>query len=51
MVFADVDEDVRAELDRYGITDLVGTDAYFDTLTDVVAAYRASGAGGAGDQR
>jgi len=51
MVFADVDEDVRAELDRYGITDLVGTDAYFDTLTDVVAAYRTSGAGGAGDQR
>jgi high affinity sulfate transporter 1 len=51
MVFADVDEDVRAELDRYGITDLVGTEAYFDTLTDVVAAYRTSGAGGAGDQR
>ena len=51
MVLADVDEDVRAELDRYGITDLLGPDAYFDSVTDVVAAFRSSGAGGAGDQR
>ncbi len=42
LVFADVDEDVRAELDRYGITDLVGADAFFDSVTDVVAAYRAA---------
>ena len=51
LVFADVDEDVRAELDRYGITDLIGPDAYFDTVTDVVGSFRSSGTGGAGDQR
>ena len=26
--------DVRAELDRYGVTDAVGQDAYFDTVED-----------------
>ncbi len=50
LVFADVDEDVRAELDRYGITDLVGADAFFDSVTDVVAAYRAAAPTGGGDR-
>ncbi len=42
LVFADVDDEVRAELDRFGITDLVGTDAYFDSIQDMLEAYRAA---------
>jgi sulfate permease, SulP family len=40
LVFAEVDEYVRRELDRFGITDLVGDDAFFDTVDDVVSAFR-----------
>ncbi len=39
LLFAEVDEAVRAELDRSGITALVGEDAYFEALPDVLAAY------------
>jgi hypothetical protein len=28
----------RAELDRYGVTELIGEDAYFDTAGDALAA-------------
>jgi high affinity sulfate transporter 1 len=50
MVFADVDEAVRAELDRYGITELVGADAFFDTVMDAVAAYRTASPPGPDDR-
>ncbi len=40
LVFAEVDDAVRAELDRSGITALVGEDAYFESLPDVLSAYR-----------
>jgi high affinity sulfate transporter 1 len=40
LVFAEVDESVKRELDRFGITDLVGEDAFFDTVDDAVAAFR-----------
>jgi len=33
---------VRAELDRYGLTDLLGEDAVYPTLSDAVAAFRAT---------
>jgi MFS superfamily sulfate permease-like transporter len=38
LVLAEVSDPVRAELDRYGITRLVGEDAYFATLVDVLRA-------------
>jgi high affinity sulfate transporter 1 len=39
LLFAEVDDAVRAELDRSGITALVREDSYFEALYDVVAAY------------
>ena len=42
MVLAEVDEDVRRELDLSGVTDLVGKDAFFDTIGDVEAAFGAA---------
>jgi sulfate permease, SulP family len=41
LVFTEVADNVRAELDRYGITELVGPDALFDSLVDAVEAYEA----------
>jgi sulfate permease, SulP family len=42
LVLAEVGEDVRRELDLSEVTDLVGKDAYFETLSDVEDAYRAT---------
>ena len=42
LVFADAMADTRDELDRFGITDLVGTDAYFDSVAAVVDAFEAA---------
>ena len=39
LVFAGVTPSVRAELDLLGVTDAAGTDAYFDTVDDVLAAF------------
>ena len=49
LVFANVDTDVRAELDRFGITELVGADAFFDGVPETVEAYQASSTAGPGD--
>lgn len=40
LVLAQVSEDVRAELDVSGITELVGEDGYFERLEDVIEAYQ-----------
>jgi MFS superfamily sulfate permease-like transporter len=40
MVFAEVEEEIRHELDISGVTELVGQDAYFETLVDVEEAYK-----------
>ena len=40
LVMAEVDEDIRRELDLSGLTDLIGKDAFFDTIGDVEAAYQ-----------
>ncbi len=40
LVFLLVEPDVRSELDRYGVTDLVGRDAYFETGNDLVKAFQ-----------
>jgi high affinity sulfate transporter 1 len=39
LVLSEISDNVRAELDRSEITELIGKDAIFDTLYDVVAAY------------
>jgi SulP family sulfate permease len=39
LVFSNVSSDARAELDRYGVTELVGTDAYFDTYAEALEAF------------
>jgi MFS superfamily sulfate permease-like transporter len=39
LVFANVTTIVRDELDRLGVTDLVGSDAYFETVEDAIDAY------------
>jgi MFS superfamily sulfate permease-like transporter len=39
LVFVLVGDDVRAELDRFGITDLVGRDAFFATGDEALTAY------------
>ena len=44
LVVCDLNDDVRAELERFGTIDLLGPDAVHDTVEDVVAAHRASGA-------
>ncbi|KPK13085.1 MAG: transporter [Anaerolineae bacterium SG8_19] len=40
LVFAEVSDDVRTELDLSGVTELVGEDGYFERLEDVVEAYQ-----------
>ena len=40
LVFLLVEPNVRAELGRYGVSDLVGPDAFFDTGNDLVKAFQ-----------
>jgi high affinity sulfate transporter 1 len=40
LVIAEISPDVRAELDRYGTSELVGEGGYFATINEVVAAFR-----------
>jgi sulfate permease, SulP family len=42
------EDSVRAELDRFGITEMIGADAYFDTVGDAVRAHEAKGTASAG---
>jgi SulP family sulfate permease len=42
LAVAGVSDDVRHELDRYGLTKKIGEDAYFATLDDALAAFRAA---------
>ncbi len=39
LVFAVVSEEVKAKLDRYGLTDLVGEDNFFATVQDLAGGY------------
>jgi SulP family sulfate permease len=39
LVFVLVSDDVRAELDRFGITDLVGEDAFYATGDELLKTY------------
>ena len=42
LVFAEMSDDVRAELDRYGVTDTIGEDAFFDTAREMMEAFRST---------
>jgi SulP family sulfate permease len=42
LVLAEVEGDIRHELDRSQVTALIGKDAYFETVSDVQAAYMAA---------
>ncbi|MGE5226379.1 MAG: SulP family inorganic anion transporter, partial [Planctomycetaceae bacterium] len=46
LVLADVDDDVRVELDRYGIIDAVGADGLFATAAEAAQAYLAADGSG-----
>jgi high affinity sulfate transporter 1 len=51
VVLAEVTDNVRRLLDRYGITQLVGPSGYFETVADVILAYqKETGTTAAGDQ-
>ena len=41
LVFTRVKSEVREQLDRYGVTEIVGTDAYFDSIEAVLEAFGA----------
>ena len=40
LLLAEAPPDVRAELDRYGLTEVIGEDAFFDSVADMIEAYR-----------
>jgi anti-anti-sigma regulatory factor len=48
LVFAEVSGDVRARLDRYRLTRLLGEDAFYETIGAAVEAYRQKGPEGQG---
>jgi MFS superfamily sulfate permease-like transporter len=39
LVFCDITDIVKAELDRYELTDLFGKDAFYGTINAVISAY------------
>lgn len=45
LLIAEASPEVREQLDRYGVTDRIGVDAYFETGGDAVDAFRALPAG------
>jgi hypothetical protein len=47
LVITQASDEVRAELDRFGITDAMGTDAYFDSVGEAIAAHRTASASSA----
>jgi len=46
LVVSDLEEPVRQELDRDGITELIGRDHIFESVQDAIAAYQALGKNG-----
>ena len=40
LVLSEVEEDVRRELDKSELTDLIGKDAFYETISEVETAYR-----------
>jgi MFS superfamily sulfate permease-like transporter len=45
LVFCNVIDPVKAELDRYELTDLFGKDAFYGTINSVISAYEKRSAG------
>ena len=42
-VVADVADEVRPELDRFGITEAIGADGYYETVGEAIDAFQATG--------
>src|SRR5579864_1680489 len=42
LVFAEVSDDVRRQLDQSGVTDIIGRDAYFPDLADAARTFRSN---------
>jgi high affinity sulfate transporter 1 len=42
LVLAEVPDEAREELSKYGLVELLGKDAFFDTVTEVIEAYRSA---------
>ncbi len=40
-LLAEVSPDVRAQLDRYGSSELIGADAYFETVSEAINRFPA----------
>jgi high affinity sulfate transporter 1 len=45
LVFCETIDLVKGELDRYELTDLIGQDAFYETISDVISAYDKRSAG------
>ena len=45
LVLSEIDDNVLAELERSEVTGLIGKDAIFETIEDVMAAYRLANPG------
>jgi hypothetical protein len=50
LVFCDIVDPVKAEMDRYELTDLLGKDAFYETINAVASAYDRRSAG-SGDRK
>jgi high affinity sulfate transporter 1 len=50
LVLAEVENSVRAELDRYEITQLIGKDVFFNTINEVQIAYKRATADASGQR-
>ena len=46
-VVAQITDDVKAELDRFGITESIGADGFYDTVAEAVEAHEAAAPAGA----
>jgi sulfate permease, SulP family len=44
LVFSEVSDHVRHQLDRSGVTEVIGRDAYFQDLADVAETFRSGAA-------
>jgi MFS superfamily sulfate permease-like transporter len=42
LVIAELNDDTRRQLDRYGVSDLIGADGYFDSVGEAIDSFRST---------
>ena len=42
LVIAELNDDTRRQLDRYGVSDLIGADGYFDSVGEAIDSFRSA---------